>query len=267
MATPCSSNEATRAGRAASPCPPGRGGSGRPRILLNLAITADGKIATANRKVVSFGSRRDQEHLYELRATVDAVICGARTVLESQATLDAGPARFRALRRRRGLADQPLRVVVSGSAKVSPSAPLWRRRAGPVIVLSTCAAPADRLRRLNRLGACIGIFGQASLDLPAALGWLRQEWNIRRLLCEGGGRLNAALFRAGLVDELHLTLCPLIVGGAAAPTLADGPWPANLSEAITARLHSRRQHQDELFVVYRFTQPNSTRAPESPSSD
>ena len=56
-----------------------RGAAPRPFVLMNMAMTADGKIATANRVVSSFGSRRDQEHLYELRATADAVMAGART--------------------------------------------------------------------------------------------------------------------------------------------------------------------------------------------
>lgn len=245
MATPCSSSKRSSGIKRAS----------RPRVLLNLAITADGKIATANRRVVTFGSRRDQEHLFELRATVDAVMCGARTLMESRATLDAGSGRFRALRRRRGLAEQPLRVVVSGSATASPHAPLWCCRAGPIVLLTTATAPATRVRRLNRLGAVSGVFGGDTIDFPEALTWLRQAWNVRRLLCEGGGQLNAALFRAGLVDELHLTICPLIFGGAAAPSIADGPWTVPLSDAVTAHLHSHRQHADELFVVYHFTPP------------
>ena len=51
-----------------------------PFVFINMAVTADGKIATANRAVHSFGSARDLEHLYELRATADAILCGARTV-------------------------------------------------------------------------------------------------------------------------------------------------------------------------------------------
>ena len=61
--------------------------SARPFVLINMAMTADGRIATANRAVSSFGSERDHEHLLELRATADAVMCGARTVESSVVTL------------------------------------------------------------------------------------------------------------------------------------------------------------------------------------
>ena len=80
-----------------------------------MAMTADGKIATANRAVSSFGSARDHAHLLELRATADAVMCGARTADLNAINLGPGPARFRRARVRRGLAEYNLRVVVTGS--------------------------------------------------------------------------------------------------------------------------------------------------------
>src|ERR1051326_306364 len=91
------------------------GRSKRPFVLINMAMTADGKIATANRTGSSFGSRKDREHLYELRATADAVITGARTVNLSGVTLEPGSAKYRRLRLRRGLSESNLRIIASGS--------------------------------------------------------------------------------------------------------------------------------------------------------
>jgi riboflavin biosynthesis pyrimidine reductase len=87
-------------------------------------------------------------------------------------------------------------------------------------------------------------------DLRGALRWLRKEWNVRRLLCEGGGALNDALFRAGLVDEIHLTFCPQVFGGRLAPTLADGLGRHKLAEAANFKLTSIRRETDELFTVF-----------------
>src|SRR5271169_4783253 len=73
--------------------------SGLPFLLINMAMTADGKIASANRAVSSFGSRRDREHLLELRATADAVMAGARTVDLNRINMGPGPEKYRRLRK------------------------------------------------------------------------------------------------------------------------------------------------------------------------
>jgi riboflavin biosynthesis pyrimidine reductase len=85
------------------------------------------------------------------------------------------------------------------------------------------------------------------------LAWLRSEWGVRRLVCEGGGRLNASLIHADLVDEIYLTVCPWIAGGRESPTLADGAGVSNLADASTWRLVRHRRIADEMFLVYRRT--------------
>src|SRR5438045_1770012 len=87
---------------------------GLPFVFVNFAMTADGKITTANRKVTSFSSARDREHMYELRVTADAVMAGARTVDLNPITMGPGGEKYRAERKRHGLAEYNLRIVVSG---------------------------------------------------------------------------------------------------------------------------------------------------------
>jgi riboflavin-specific deaminase-like protein len=220
-------------------------------VFLNVAMTADGKIATANRRISSFSSRRDQAHLLELRATADAVMAGARTVDLNPITLGAGPARYRQRRRRRGLAEHHLRVVVSGAGTLDPRAAIFRKRPSPLIILTTGRASRARLEGLRRLADEVKVYGARELDFAAALGWLRQKWGVKRLLCEVGGALNDALFRAGLVDELHLTICPTIFGGRGAPTIVDGLGLGSLGRAVRLRLGAARRVGAELFLVYR----------------
>jgi riboflavin-specific deaminase-like protein len=221
-----------------------------PFVLVNMAMTADGKIATGNRRVSSFGSRRDQAHLLELRATADAVMAGARTVDSNPVTLGPGPAKYRRLRSRRGLAEYNLRIIVSRTGSVDPGAAVFQRRWSPVIVLTTRAAPAYRLKRLRAAGAEVKVCGANEINFRDALRWLRKAWGVERLLCEGGGELNDTLFRAGLVDELHLTVCPKIFGGRAAPTVADGLGSGSLGGAARLELQSARPKGEEMFLVY-----------------
>jgi len=213
-------------------------------------MTADGKIAFADHRFVPFSSRRDREHMMELRATADAVMSGARTVDSNPATLGPGGAKYRRLRLKRGLREYNLRVIVSGKGSINPDAEIFKHRFSPIVILTTARASAAARRRLRALADEVKICGRRQINFRAALGWLRAKWGVKRLLCEGGGELNAALFRAGLVDELHLTLCPKVFGGHAAPTIADGSGFLELTDAARLKLKSARRLGDELFLVF-----------------
>lgn len=222
-----------------------------PFVFLNVATTADGKLAPANRHFVAFSSRRDQQLLLELRAQADAVMAGARTVDLVPVNLGPGPSKYRRLRLRNKLAEYNLRVVVSGFATLNPRAEIFRHRFSPIIVLASGRAPERNLRRLRGVADQVMVFGEKELDFVAALRWLRQECGVKRLLCEGGGEVNGALFRAGLVNEVYQTICPLVFGGRAAPTMADGTGVRDLAQATRLRLKSLRRVGAELFLVYR----------------
>ena len=145
------------------------------------------------------------------------------------------------------MAEYNLRVVVSGSATLNPRAEIFRKRFSPIIVLACGLALERNLRRLRSVADEVQIFGEQELDFVAAMSWLRQKWQVKRLLCEGGGEVNAGLFRAGLVDEVYQTICPFIFGGRHAPTLADGAGVPDLSHATKLRLMSLKRVGAELF--------------------
>jgi len=222
-----------------------------PYVVVNMAMTADGKIATVNRAISSFGSSHDQQHLLQLRATADAVMAGARTVDLNKVNLGPGPAEYRRLRLRRGLAEYNLRVIVSRSGTVNPKAEVFKRRFSPIIILTTKNAGRKRLNQLSILADEMRICGREQINFRFALAWLRKKWKVRWLLCEGGGELNDALFRADLVAELHLTVCPIIFGGDKAPTIADGVGTGLLSRATELECHSARRKGSEMFFVFR----------------
>ena len=221
-----------------------------PFVFINMAVTADGKIATANRAVHSFGSARDLEHLYELRATADAILCGARTVEISETTLGNGSEKFRKSRIKNGLAEYPLRVLVSGSGSIDPSAKIFGKRFSPIIILTTKRASRQNLAELRQRADEVKICGESEVNFGAVLNWLKNDFGVKRLLCEGGGELNDALFRANLIDEIHLTICPKIFGGRNAPTISDGKGLPKLALAKNFKLVSVRPEKSELFTTF-----------------
>ncbi len=230
-----------------------------PFVFVNMAMTADGKIATANRDLSSFGSARDHAHLLELRATADAVMAGARTVDLNPINLGPGPQKYRRARLQNGLLEFNLRVIVSGSGSLDPRSAVFQQRFSPILILTTRRASKAKLKRLARLADEVKVCGARKINFRVALAWLRRKWNVQRLLCEGGGELNSALFAAGLVDELHLTICPNIFGGRHAPTIADGLGAATLAEATPLQLKSSRRVGAELFLVYRTVPKRRTK--------
>lgn len=222
-------------------------------------MTADGKLAPANRRFIPFGSERDKELLLELRAQSDAVMSGARTVDLYPVNLGPGPKRFREKRRARGLAEYNLRVVVTGTGTLDPNAKIFQTRFSPIIILASKAISSQRLKTLRSLATEVGVFGHDEVDFVAALRWLRRKWNVRRLICEGGGGLNDGLLRAGVVNEIYVTICPLIFGGHHAPTMADGKGMRNLAQAAGLRVKSKRRVGDEMYLVYRVVGGSQSR--------
>src|SRR5205823_13352614 len=108
-----------------------------PFVYINVATTADGKLAPANRRFVAFSSKRDQQLLLELRARPDAVMAGARTVDLVPVNLGPAPSKYRRLRLRNGISAYNVRVVVSGSGTLNAKAQIFRQRFPPIIILAS----------------------------------------------------------------------------------------------------------------------------------
>jgi 2,5-diamino-6-(ribosylamino)-4(3H)-pyrimidinone 5'-phosphate reductase len=225
--------------------------TGLPFVFVNVAISADGKIASANRAVGSVSSKLDREHMMVLRAQADAVMSGARTVDLNPVTLGPGSEKYRKMRLQRGFTEYNLRIVVSGSGTLDPKAEIFKRHFSPIIILGSEQMPQRRLQLLQTVADEVKLFGADEIDFAAAFRWLKDKWKVKRLLCEGGGEVNGALFRADLVDEIHLTICPKIVGGRNAPTLADGENVLNLAAAKEFQIISAKRVGDEMFLIYR----------------
>lgn len=231
--------------------------AGFPFVQINAAITADGKIAPANRVFEPFGSERDQDLLYRLRAGSDAVMAGARTVDLFPTSLGPGKPEYRRLRLKNGLAEYNIRVVATGSGSLDPRAEIFKHRHSPIIILASEKIPVKKLKTLQGLADEVAVFGKTEIDFTRAMRWLHHKWKIKTLVCEGGGGLNDAMLRAGMVDEIFVTVCPLIFGGAQSPTLSDGAGFGTLSEAMPLQLKSMRRVKEEMFLVFTPSQSKS----------
>jgi len=220
-----------------------------PFVFMNGAVSADGKLALENRSVIQFSSARDQQFVLQLRATADAILCGANTVETFSLDLGPGSEARRKQRQRRGLSSEPLRVLACEDGDIDPQAEIFRKCTSRVIVLTTEKAFKKCAARLHGL-ATVKHFGRKELNFRRAIHWLRREFKVKRLLCEGGGETNAALIQAGVVDELHVTICPLVLCGLRAPTFCDGEGVKSVRGAIRLKLKTMKVIRGELFLTY-----------------
>jgi 2,5-diamino-6-(ribosylamino)-4(3H)-pyrimidinone 5'-phosphate reductase len=191
----------------------------RPYVLINVAASVDGKIDSVERRGAAMSSERDRARVDVLRASVDAVMVGGRTLLQEDPRLTVRSAELRAERAARGEPENPAKVGVVSRPDLRPDCRFLS--VGPArIVLFTCG-PDSESGWLRDRHVEVHTSGDSRVDLAWALEKLA-DLGIRRLLVEGGGTLNFELLRLGLVDEVRVFIAPLVLGGASAPTLADG---------------------------------------------
>ncbi len=229
------------------------GPADRPHVILNMVSTADGH-ATLDGRSGPLSGPADRALFHALRLTVDAVMAGAATVrVERYGRIVPDAARRRA-RVARGHSEEPLACIVSGRLQLEGDIPLLADPAARVVILTpssanlpagVAAAEVDYIRAAR----------DGQLDLAAALAELRTRFDVRTLLCEGGPHLNAQLLGAGLVDELFLSLSPLLAGGdpdrnpahPEALRILAGP---ELSPPVALQLRGVLEHDSGLFLRY-----------------
>ena len=229
-----------------------------PCLVANFVWTIDGVAAIPSlrrsNRLIADASEADRFVMALLRASADAVLVGSGTLVGSPQARwhvdDPYPAaaELAELRRTPGRPAHPEVAIVTASGAVNPTHPAIRDGA---LVLTTergAAKLADRLRDPTR---AIVLPGGAGVDLDAAVTFLRSRGH-RRILSEGGPTLFGSLVAAGLVDELFLTLSPLLAGRSGAEAKLSLIENVDLLPArrIAGRLLSLRTHGDHLFLRY-----------------
>ena len=213
----------------------------RPFVYLNMVASADGRAAIEGR-TRALGSATDTLLLGELRALADAVLIGSGTLrAEGYGRLVSEPGRV-ARRAAAGRPPTPTAVLLSRSLDLPWDAGLFAASDQPVLVYTGSDGDAADV------AAAVEVVRLSDPTPAAALRDLRGR-GVRALLCEGGPTLNRALLAAGVVDELFLTLSPLLAGNATAPRIVEGEdLAAPLELALEWVLH----HDDELYLRYRI---------------
>ena len=212
----------------------------RPLVATNFVATVDGR-ATIGGVSGPIGSDADTTMLACLRTHFDAVMIGAGTMRAERYGRLAKRRETRERREQLGLPPDPLMVVVSGRLDLPWDAPLFTDGGGRVLIFTASEAEPPETATPLQI-----VRHEGAVNLVEALRQLRQEHEIRALLCEGGPHLHDQLQADGLVDDLFLTIAPKLSGGDA-PRIIEGPLPGVAELELTWLL----EEDGELFARYR----------------
>lgn len=195
----------------------------RPYVLLSCGMSIDGYLDNATDRRLLLSNDADFDRVDAVRAECDAILVGAGTVRQDNPRLLVRSQARRDARVRRGLRPTPVKVTVTGSGKLDPTAQFFMT--GEIDKLVYCASSClDETR--ERLGEVATVVeGGEPVDLQRMMADLHTR-GVGRLMVEGGGTIHTQFLTAGLVDELHLVIAPFFVGDSRAPRfVGDGRFP------------------------------------------
>jgi len=203
-------------------------------VIINAAMSVDGKIALADGKAVRLSNEEDLRRVHRLRAAVDAILVGVGTVLKDdpKLTVKAEYAKGR----------NPLRVVLDSDGKTPETSHVLDGSAATLMVTSEECERTFRRAEVLRIG-------KDEVDLPVLLDRLAAR-GIRSILVEGGSTVIWSFLREGLADELKVFVSSRVLGGHSAPTLAGGRGVASLNEAPRLRLDRIERLGDGALLEY-----------------
>ncbi|MGH3931350.1 MAG: RibD family protein, partial [Pseudonocardiaceae bacterium] len=186
----------------------------RPYVLLSVAASADGYIDDASDTRLLLSNDADFDRVDEVRASCDAILVGANTIRRDNPRLLVRSAERQLGRRLRGLPPHPVKVTLTGSGEMDPTARFFAAGDTEKLVY----APTPIVVTLGRrLGAAAEVVDTGEpLDLRIVLADLADR-KIERLLVEGGTTIHTLFLASGVVDEIHLVIAPFFVGDVNAP--------------------------------------------------
>ncbi|GAB3392614.1 dihydrofolate reductase family protein [Micromonospora halotolerans] len=218
----------------------------RPYVLLSCAMSIDGYIDDATAERLLLSNDADLDRIDAVRAGCDAIMVGAATVRRDDPRLLVRSERRRAERVARGLPPCPVKVTVTASGDLDPTARFFTMGDGPKLVYCP-GGVAEKTR--ERVGAVATVVDTGDPVTPGAVLADLAGRGVGRLMVEGGGTLHCQFLTAGVADELHLVVAPFFVGDRRAPRfVGDGHFPWHPGRR--ARVVEVRQIGDVVLTRY-----------------
>ncbi|HEV7918260.1 MAG TPA: dihydrofolate reductase family protein [Solirubrobacterales bacterium] len=220
--------------------PEGKAPDGRPYMIVNMVETVDGQ-ARIGDNTDELGNETDQKLFIKLREQVDCVMAGTRTIALEHYKGPASKQETREKRERRGLRPRPLFATVTRSGVLPVVEPVFQDPGIEIVVFSEAElALGDAKAKITQV---------REHDPARMLDVLHDEFGVRTLLLEGGPNLNTPFFANRLVDELFLTVAPVLTGSGTSFPIIAGLLPEHLPLKVISLMFD----EDHLFLRYRVS--------------
>jgi len=213
-------------------------------VILNAAMSIDGKISTRNNDS-SISSKMDFVRVHKLRSSVDGIVIGISTVLKDNPMLN--------VRYFTNGTKNPTRIIIDSNARIPLDSRIIKSsKKIQTIIAVTHNASSKKVKEIENKGARVLVTGNGKVSIRKLFQKL-ERMGLRKILVEGGGEINWSVIKLGIINELIVTISPLVIGGRDAKTLVEGEGFANISDGIKLKLSNTIiQNNNEIVLFYKL---------------
>lgn len=207
-------------------------------------MSIDGKIST-RKNDSAISSKLDLVRVHKLRSTVDGIMIGISTVLGDDPMLNV---RYSATGTK-----NPTRIIIDSKARIPLNSRIIESSNKiQTIIAVTQNASSRKIKEIQKKGAQVLVYGNGKVNLRNLFQQL-EKMGLKKIIVEGGGEINWSVLKLGLVNELVVTISPVVIGGRDAKTLVEGKGFTNISDGIKMKLSNKIiQNENEIVLFYKL---------------
>jgi 2,5-diamino-6-(ribosylamino)-4(3H)-pyrimidinone 5'-phosphate reductase len=213
-------------------------------VILNAAMSIDGKIST-RKNDSAISSKLDLVRVHKLRSSADGIVIGISTVLDDDPMLNV---RYSTTRKK-----NPTRIIIDSKARIPLNSRIIEssNKIQTIIAVTHNASPR-KIKEIQGKGAQVLVYGNGRVNLRNLFQQL-EKMGLKKIIVEGGGEINWSVLKLGLVNELVVTISPVVIGGRDAKTLVEGKGFTNISDGIKMKLSNKIiQNKNEIVLFYKL---------------
>jgi 2,5-diamino-6-(ribosylamino)-4(3H)-pyrimidinone 5'-phosphate reductase len=213
-------------------------------VILNAAMSIDGKIST-KKNDSAISSKLDLVRVHKLRSTVDGIVIGISTVLKDDPMLN--------VRYSTTGTKNPARIIIDSKARIPLNSRIIESSNKiQTIIAVTQYASSRKIKEIQNKGAQVLVYGNGKVNLRNLFQQL-EKMGLKKIIVEGGGEINWSVLQLGLVNELVVTISPVVIGGRDAKTLVEGRGFTNICDGIKMKLSNKIiQNKNEIVLFYKL---------------